>query len=82
MKTYMLQTQTTTAGLPWEHKFEMSSDEMAIDFARRQTKQFVHVPWFIRMLLWDMTSEAEKVISTVVILEPGIRREDQWEIKS
>lgn len=57
MNKYMMILQTSTGGISWEYSFYMASDKMALDYARRHTKSFAGVRWFMALLLWRLEPE-------------------------
>lgn len=54
MKQYMLQWQTTTGGLPWEHRFEIHSDKMAQEYTVRSLKYLGDIRCLMSIILWRL----------------------------
>jgi hypothetical protein len=53
----MLQMQTYTSGIPWEFRFDIASDEMAIEYAFKIVKN-AGLPASCRsVILWKLNPE-------------------------
>ncbi len=58
MKTYMMRMSTNLRGVPWEHTFSQSSDEMALDWAKRHASLLARdYRAFMGLTIWLMPEQ-------------------------
>lgn len=75
MTHYLAQLRTTAGALPWEYRFEISSDKMAIDHTARHATAFAHCSWFYSILLWRMPDQ--KLVAEISLAPARAKVDDQ-----
>ena len=72
MKEYRMVIQTTAGHIGWEHSFEMASDNMAMEYAKRHATDFLGVQWFDAIALFDMSDPRYGFMASYHIAKPQV----------